>query len=93
MKKFKVVDLESLPKGARFYFVGDARKKVYEIMSEKPDASFNVKISRVGNNYYFPYQNKIESEKIYQPGAIGAIALRPKIKVVFLSLPQDRKKQ
>ncbi len=31
MKKFEIVNLEDLPKGARFYFLGDGRKKIYEV--------------------------------------------------------------
>lgn len=31
MKKFEIVNLGDLPKGARFYFLGDGRKKIYEV--------------------------------------------------------------
>jgi hypothetical protein len=47
MKKFEVVSLADLPRGARFYFVGDARKKVWEINSEKPDTRCNVYVQLV----------------------------------------------
>lgn len=85
MKKFEVIELSKMPKGAHFYFVGDGRKKVYEMLSDKPDYRDNVAI-RVANS------DTIKRMKVYVHSCVGAIETQPRVKCVFLSLPQDRKK-
>lgn len=80
MRKFEVVDLEKLPKGARFYMVGNARKTVYEIAERNSGDPFIRLLKLVGTSREARLKtfNRIPSEKV---------------KCVFLSLPQDRQKQ
>lgn len=84
MKKFEVIELGSMPKGAHFYFVGDGRKKVYEMLSDKPDYRDNVGIRAADSD-------TIKRMKVYMHNHVGAIETQPRVKCVFLSLPQDRK--
>jgi hypothetical protein len=86
MRKFEVVELGSMSKGTRFYFVGDGRKKVYEMLSSKTDYRDNVAIRADGSD-------TIKRMKIYMHEHVGAIQAQPRVKCVFLSLPQDRQKQ
>ena len=60
MKKFEIVNMEDLPKGARLYFVGDGTKKIYEVKRQNnadTDLMYVAKnIKRTIAHKEFPFQ-------------------------------------
>lgn len=86
MKKFEVIELSIMPKGARFYFVGDRNKTVYEFLRTSTDNPYLAVIKNV-------HTDEVSQEQTYFRKNIGAVETQPRVKCVFLSLPQDRKKQ
>jgi len=81
MKKFELVNLEDLPKGARFYFPLDHRKRVYEILESVTGDPFTVLIRIVGTDLRMKH-------KTYKRTTAGKVTNQPKEQCVFLSLAQ-----
>lgn len=85
MKKFEVLDLAALPKGARFYFISDGQKRVYEVTDPfKPGVSMDVGMKAVGFD-------RVRRVRTYFRRHIGAIRTQPSVQCVFLSSYEERK--